>query len=79
MNHSLFIAKQVVAQPRILFQRLSQPGDIPMSKDSQAPAEELMSRAVPLGELILKEGDGGLRGSHSSHCHKLMPDCGKWR
>jgi hypothetical protein len=63
MNHRLFVAKQVIAQSRILFQSLTDAGDVSVSKDSQAAAEELVAVSVPLGELGIKKCNRRLRRS----------------
>ncbi len=71
MHHRLFVANQVVPQSRILLERLSDARNISMPENSEASCEELVLFSVPLGELILQVGDGGLsRGQ--THGHKAV-------
>ena len=65
MNHSLFVAKQVVPQPGILLQRLPDSRNISVSEDSQASAKKLIFLTVSRGKLIPEELYGSLRSGHA--------------
>ena len=68
VDHGLFVAEEVVAQTRILFERLAEAGNVAVTEDSQASREEPVLLTVALGVLILQIGDGGLsRGETNRH------------
>jgi hypothetical protein len=60
MHHGLLVAKQGIAQSRILLQSLPNAGNISMSKNSQAAAKELMPVSISRGELGIQKGDRSL-------------------
>ena len=72
VDHGLFVAKEVVAEVRILLQRLSDARDVSMAEDSQTSLKEPVFRAVAFGVLVLEERDDGLRhGQTSGHVATL--------
>lgn len=65
MHHCLLVATKNVAQSWILLEGLPHPGDIAVTKNSNAGLEEARFSSIPRSELILEEGDNGLRNRQS--------------
>jgi hypothetical protein len=69
MNHCLFVTKKVVGQSRILLERLPNPGNIAVSKNSQAALEQAVLFAIASAVLILEERADGLSDGQPN-CHE---------
>ena len=68
MHHGLFVATKYVAQSSVLLQSLSHAGHIAVAKDANTGLEEAHFLSIAGTELILEEGDDGLRdGQTTSH------------
>ena len=76
MHHGLLVATKHVAQSWILLQGLPHPGDIAVAKNSNAGLEEAHFPSIPGSELVLEEGDNGLRNrqsmSHGWHLDAIV-------
>jgi hypothetical protein len=73
MDHSLFVARQVIPELRVLLQRLADPGHVPVSEDPEAAGEERASGPVTLDELVRQKPDHGLRHGEADRLHQKPP------
>jgi hypothetical protein len=61
MDTSLFIANKDIREIRIFVQRLTDPGNIAMTKDSKNTCKELGFIPIAMDILILQKSDDGLQ------------------
>jgi hypothetical protein len=74
MDHRLFISAEVITKPPVLFQRLSHPGHVSVSKNPKASLEEFALLIIATGILIRKECHDGLRNSQAAIHAGALPD-----
>jgi len=68
MHHGLFVAGLVVAKFRHLLERLTDAGDIAMTKDAKTPGEKGLLYPIALHVLVLEKCDDGLGRCQTSCC-----------
>jgi hypothetical protein len=70
VHHRLFIAEYRILQARVLLERLSYPGDVPVSEDPKTARKKWSLPSVSLDILILEEPEDALRDCQAS-LHRL--------
>jgi hypothetical protein len=69
VHHSLLISGLIVPEPLFLLEGLSDPGNVTVPKDAEAPSKKRLLLAVPLDVLITQKPDKGLCGRESRRAH----------
>src|SRR5437660_5620628 len=68
MHHGLLVAGLIVAELRHLLQRLANPSNIAMSKNTEASSEKGLFSPVAFYILVVEKGNDGLGHRHTLCC-----------
>src|SRR5947209_14627416 len=77
VNGRLFIAAKVVAEIRVLLQRLRQPGYVAMPENAPCAAEKAMFAPVPGNILVLEKAHQSLSHRNATCLHAIPPRFGE--